>query len=176
MTDERIIGFDEEVESKAYVALDEGIYMFTYLGYTSGNTNAQNGGTSYPTGIAKLKAQNVVTGDEIDTEETFIMTTKWERKLSQFWKSLGSQEIERPDGTKSVRQGWSSMVGQRGYFEVTKTQAKDGRKRDDGTPVVYTNKNFVDPSKVHDKIEQWKNKAMNAQPAQPAPKQSWGWN
>lgn len=175
MDENRIIGFDEDVEAKAFVSLDEGLYQFTYCGYAQGNTNPRDGGMSYPTGIAKLKAVNVVTNEEIDTEESFIMTTKYEWKLSQFWKSLGAQERQNPNGKKTVPQGWNSMQGQRGYFEVTKTADKNGKKRDDGTPVTYTNKTFIDPVKVPEVMEKWKNKGQAVQ-AQPAPQtQSWGW-
>lgn len=170
MNEEKIIGFDDEVEVKDFVALDEGVYKFTYCGYTKGNTNPRDGGISYPTGIAKLKLENVMTGEVLESDETFIMTQKWMWKLTQFWKSLGAKERQTPDGKKTVQQGWNSMVGQRGYLEVTKTPAKDGRKKEDGTPVVYTNKNFIEPEKVNEVMEKYKAKEQPKEKAQ-----SWGW-
>lgn len=162
-SEERIIGFDEEVEASSYVALEEGLYRFTYCGYTQGNTNPRYGGESFPTVIAKLKAMSVADGLEVETEETFIMTTKWQWKLGQFWKSLGAEERQTPDGRKKVPQGWKSMVGRKGYFEVVKVKSKDGTK-------TYTNKNFIEPSKVQDTQEKWAKKAQ-----EPAKAWSQGW-
>lgn len=149
MTEERIISFDEDVEASSFVILDEGLYQFAYCGYTQGNTNPKDGGQSFPTAIAKLKVRNAVSGEEFDAEEIFIMSSKWQWKLSQFWKSLGAQERQLPNGKKSVPQGWNTMVGQRGYFEVTKSvSTKDASK-------TYTNKNFIEPEKVQEHCEKW---------------------
>lgn len=148
MNEERIISLDEDVEASSFVILDEGLYQFTYCGYAQGNTNPKDGGQSFPTAIAKLKVRNVLTGVETDAEETFIMTTKWQWKLSAFWRSLGMQERQSPSGKKTVPQGWKTMIGQRGWFEVTKSASKDGSK-------TYTNKNFIEPEKVQEYCEKW---------------------
>ncbi len=172
MNEERIIGFDEEVSASTYVELDEGIYQFEYCGYTTGNTNPQNGGQSFPTGIAKLKAKNIANGQEIEVTETFIMSSKWMWKLSNFWKSLGAQEHQSPTGEKTVPQGWKTMVGQRGYFEAVKSPSKDGTK-------TYTNKNFIAPADVQTTVDKWKLNHPQAAVYQPAPapqpqSNSWG--
>lgn len=179
VTEERIIGFDEDVEpGSGFVQLDEGLYEFTYCGYTQGNTQPRDGGQSFPTAVVKLQAKNVFTGEESETSETFIMTTKWQWKMAQLWKSLSCEEYQRADGTKRVKSGWTSAVGRRGFFEVTKTAPKDGRKHDDGTPVMYTNKNFIEPAKAAEVTEKWRKKfgQNSGQPVQqPQPAQA-SWN
>lgn len=178
----RIIGFDEDIKpGSGYVALEEGVYEFVYCGYTQGNTNPKNGGESYPTGIAKLRARNLLSGEEIDTEESFTMTEKYEWKLSAFWKSLGASEHILENGSKKVKQGWNSMVGQHGVFEVIKTKDKNGKLRENGEPVFYMNKNFIEPDKAPEAIQMWKSKKPTeqtpapAQPAQSKPSWSTGW-
>ena len=175
VTEEIIIGFDEDVEpGTGFQQLEEGLYEFTYCGYTQGNTQPKDGGQSFPTAVVKLKAKNAFTGEETETSETIIMTTKWQWKMAQLWKSLGCEEYQRTDGSKRVKSGWNSAIGRHGYFEVTKSTPKDGRKHDDGTPVVYTNKNFVEPEKVAEVTEKWRKKFDQSAP-QPQPAQT-TWN
>lgn len=168
VTEERILSFDEDVEVSEYVRLDEGVYEFTYCGYTEGNTNPKDGGVSYPTAIIKMNARNAITGDELETDETIIMTTKWQWKLSQLWLSLGCEEYQDERGNKKVKSGWRSAVGRRGYFEVTENAGK--KLKDDGTPVMYRNKKFLAPSEVQEAITTWRAKLAGSAPAaQPAP-------
>lgn len=162
--EERIIGFTEEVEESSFVTLDEGLYEFIYCGYTTGNTNPKDGGQSYPTAIAKLKANNVFTGEVIDTTETFIMTDRWQWKLAQFWKSLGCEERMKPDGKKTVLQGWESKVSCKGYFEATKSKKAGAEKE-------YVNKSFIEPDMVMKKKEEWSKKNAFTTPT-PAPAQT----
>lgn len=176
MIEERALSFEEDVEPSSFVQLDEGVYKFEYCGYSQGNTQPRDGGQSFPTAIVSMKARNVLTGEEMDVTETFTMSTKWQWKLSQFWKSLGSQEYQAPDGKMKVKQGWNSMIGKRGWFEVTRSVGK--KAREDGTFPEYTNKTFLEPEKVDAAIEKYsKQNNPYQQPAQPAPQQTtptWG--
>lgn len=160
----RILGFEEEVEEKSFAEFEDGIYAFTYAGFTQGNhAPDQYDQMSYPTAIAKLQLVNEYTCEQGEKNEVFKMVDKPYnvKKIARFFSSMGCPK--GPNG--KIKMAWNSAIGRTGHLELTTKEMKD--KNADGTPKTWQNVNFLLPEEVQDKIEKWSHKLAQKAPVQP---------
>lgn len=156
-TDYEVIGFDEEVEGSSFQQLPDGLYLYTYLGYITGNHAAdQYDDHNYPTAIVKLKLENAETHEEFETQETFKMIKKAQWKIHRFFESMGI--VKNPE-TGKIKPAWQSGIGRTGAVELETSEFK----KNDGTTGKYQQKNFLTAEAYEEKL-----KAKKAtQPTQP---------
>lgn len=163
----QIIGMDEEVSS-APAQLEDGVYPYTYQGYTQGQHAAdQFDGRTYPIVTAKLALELTPT-NTYQHEERFKMFIEPgrntnERKIADFFLSLGA----KPNPSGKVPSGWNTMIGRTGWLKLETSSFKDRS----GGDRKWQSCTFIWPENV----EKEKAKFNASKPEQAVtPKPTWG--